>query len=830
MKKLNDMKRKILVVALCCVVGVAFAAKKKKEVLPYQNAALSIDERVQDLMLRMTLEEKIGQLRCTMAWNYYDIVEGGKKVVPSESFKKDIAEGSIGMLWATYRADPWTQKSLENGLTPELAAMAGNALQRYVKENTRLGIPLFLAEEAPHGHMAIGTTVFPTGLGLAATWSPELVERVGSVIGKEIRLQGGHISYGPVLDVSRDPRWSRVEESYGEDPMLTGELGAAMVRGLGGGDLSKPYSTLATLKHFIAYGTTEGGQNGNQTVLGPMELHQNFLPPFRRAIDAGALSVMTSYNSCDGIPCTSNEYLLTDVLRRQWGFRGFVVSDLFSIDGIAGMAVARNNQEAGVMALRAGVDADLGANAYGKLADAVQKGMVDEAYVNQACERILRLKFEMGLFDNPYVDPKVAASHVRTAEDKLVALDAARASVTLLNNNGVLPLRVEDGMKNILVVGPNADTQYNQLGDYTAPQPEDNIQTVLEAIRAKQLSTNYIKGCAVRDTTEQNIAEAVEAAREADVIVAVVGGSSARDFKTTYKETGAADAQLSTLSAHLSDMDCGEGFDRATLDLLGLQNRLLAELKKTGKLLVVVYIEGRPLDKTWAAENADALLTAYYPGQEGGTAIADVLFGDYNPAGRLPVSVPRNVGQLPVYYNKRAPRPHDYVEMTARPLYPFGHGLSYTTFEYGNLEIKPTPNPSQGEGSLATIQNNSPLYLESNQTPLPSGGDGGGFQAESVLLVSCSITNTGQMDGEEVVQLYIHDDVASVVQPLKQLKAFRRVMIPKGETRRVEFTLTRDDLSIVNAQMQQVFEPGTFTIMLGASSDDIRLRQCVNVE
>ncbi|MBR1469804.1 MAG: glycoside hydrolase family 3 C-terminal domain-containing protein [Prevotella sp.] len=774
--------RKILLILACGAVFTAFGAKKKA-VLPYQNAALPTEERLRDLMSRMTLEEKIGQLRCTMAWNYYDIVSRGKKpvVVPSESFKKDIAEGNIGMLWATYRADPWTQKSLENGLTPELAAMAGNALQKYVMEHTRLGIPLFLAEEAPHGHMAIGATVFPTGLGMAATWSPELVERVGEVIAREIRLQGGHISYGPVLDLSRDPRWSRVEESYGEDPVLTGELGAAMVRGLGGGNLSNPDATIATLKHFIAYGTTEGGQNGNQTVLGPMELHQHFLPPFRKAIDAGALSVMTSYNSCDGIPCTSNEYLLTDVLREKWGFRGFVVSDLFSIDGIAGMRVARNNQEAGVMALKAGVDADLGANAYGKLAAAAREQQDLEKYIDRACERVLRLKFEMGLFDNPFVEPKAAAARVRTPENKQVALEAARASITLLKNNGILPL---SGQR-VLVVGPNADNIYNQLGDYTAPQDENNVKTVLEGIREKS-TPRYIKGCAVRDTTDAQIDEAVEAARESDVIVAVVGGSSARDFKTSYKETGAAETDSKTLS----DMDCGEGFDRATLSLLGHQNRLLKALKSTGKPLVVVYIEGRPLEKTWAAENADALLTAYYPGQEGGTAIADVLFGDYNPAGRLPVSVPAHVGQLPVYYNKRAPRSHDYVEMSSKALYPFGFGLSYTTFNYENLQISTADD----------------------------------------LRISCDVTNTGKFDGEEVVQLYVHDEVASVVQPLTQLKAFRRVMIPKGETRRVEFTLTKADLSIVEAQMCEKFEAGDFKIMVGASSEDIRLQKIVNFE
>ena len=782
------MKREIVfVVLLCLLTGTAWGKPKSKEVLPYQNPALSTDERVADLLSRMTLEEKVGQLRCTMAWNYYEISEKQEKkklvkdVLPSESFKKDIAEGQIGMLWATYRADPWTQKSLENGLTPELAAKAGNALQRYVLENTRLGIPLFLAEEAPHGHMAIGATVFPTGLGMAATWSPELMQQAGEVIGKEIRLQGGHISYGPVLDIARDPRWSRVEETMGEDPVLTATLGAAMVQGLGGGDLSKPFSTVATLKHFIAYGTTEGGQNGNPTVLGERELWENFLPPFKRAIDAGALSVMTSYNSMDGIPCTANDYLLTDVLRRQWNFRGFVVSDLFSIDGIAGThRVAANRQQAALMALQAGVDVDLGASCYAKLT-------APSAALDTAVARVLRLKFQMGLFDNPYVDPKTAAAGVRTAEHKAVALAAARASVTLLKNGGSLPLSKST---RVLVCGPNADNRYNQLGDYTAPQEDSNVKTILDGIRAKlpAAQVQYVKGCAVRDTTASDIPAAVRAAEDADVIVCCVGGSSARDFKTSYKETGAAVTDSKTLS----DMDCGEGFDRATLGLLGHQQQLLETLKKTGKPLVVIYIEGRPLDKSWAAEHADALLTAYYPGQEGGTAIADVLFGDYNPAGRLPFSVPADIGQLPVYYNKKAPRPHDYIEMSAAPLYPFGYGLSYTTFKYSNLRIE-------------------------------EGTDGR-------YLVSFDITNTGDRDGEEVAQLYLHDELASTVQPLLQLKTFQRIAIPRGQTRTVTLTLTPEDFTIVDRQMRRIIEPGDFTVLVGPSSADLPLQGTITIK
>lgn len=781
------MRRYLFTTMFCCLAISLSAAKKKKELLPYQNPKLSVEERVNDLIQRMTLEEKVGQLRCTLAWNYYTIK--GKEVVPSESFKQDIAEGHIGMLWGTYRADPWTQKSLENGLNPELAAKAGNALQKYVIENTRLGIPLFLAEEAPHGHMAIGTTVFPTGFGMAATWNPSLIERVGEVIGQEIRLQGGHISYGPVLDLAREPRWSRVEETMGEDPVLAGELGSAMVKGLGGGDLSKPWSTIATLKHFIGYGTTESGQNGGITVAGSRELRESFLPPFKKAIDAGALSVMTSYNSLDGIPSTASKALLTDLLRHEWGFHGFVVSDLYSVDGIWGThRVARDRQEAGVMALKAGVDADLGALAFAPLVDAVKKGLVSEEQINHALANILRLKFEMGLFENPYVDVEKAKKQVRSDSNKEVALFTAREVITLLKNEtNTLPLSKQT---KVLVCGPNADNVYNMLGDYTSPQEDGNVKTILSGIRTKlpAAQVEYVKGCAVRDTSESNIAEAVEAARRADVVIVAVGGSSARDFKTSYKETGAA----VTDSKAISDMDCGEGFDRATLTPLGHQMELLKALKATGKPLVVIYIEGRPMDKSWAAQNADALLTAYYPGQEGGTAIADVLFGDYNPAGRLPVSVPANIGQLPVYYNKKPPMPHDYVEMSARPLYPFGYGLSYTTFKYDNLQIK-----KQG---LTTFE------------------------------VSLKVTNTGQYDGDEVVQLYLHDEFASTAQPLKQLKKFQRIFIPKGETRDITFTLEAEDLSIINADMKCVVEPGDFTIMIGSSSDNILLQETITVE
>lgn len=566
-----------------------------------------------------------------------------------------------------------------------MAAKAGNALQKYVMENTRLGIPMFLAEEAPHGHMAIGATVFPTGIGMAATWSPELVKEVGQVIAKEIRSQGGHISYGPVLDLTRDPRWSRVEETFGEDPVLSGILGASMVDGLGGGNLSQKYATIATLKHFLAYAVPEGGQNGNYASVGIRDLHQNFLPPFRKAIDAGALSVMTSYNSIDGTPCTSNHYLLTQLLRNEWKFRGFVVSDLYSIEGIhESHFVAPTKENAAIQSVMAGVDVDLGGDAYTNLCHAVQSGQMDKTVIDTAVCRVLRMKFEMGLFEHPYVDPKIAAKTVRRKEHIELARKIAQSSITLLKNeNSILPL--SKTINKVAVIGPNADNRYNMLGDYTAPQEDSNVKTVLDGILTKlsPFRVEYVRGCAIRDTTVNEIEQAIKAARRSEVVIVVVGGSSARDFKTSYKETGAAVAE----EGSVSDMECGEGFDRASLSLLGRQQELLESLQKTGKPLIVVYIEGRPLEKNWASEYADALLTAYYPGQEGGNAIADVLFGDYNPSGRLPISVPRSVGQIPVYYNKKAPRNHDYVEMSSFPLYSFGYGMSYTTFEYSDLQV-----------------------------------------------------------------------------------------------------------------------------------------------
>lgn len=756
----------------------------KSESLPYKNPDLPVDKRVNDLLSHMTLEEKVGQLICPLGWPMYEKI-GDDSVKVSEDFIDFINKDHGGMLWATFRADPWTKKTLETGLNPRLSARTYNELQRYAIENSRLGIPLILAEEAPHGHMAIGTTVFPTGIGMASTWSRETLEEVGNVIAEELRAQGAHIGYGPVIDLAREPRWSRVEETYGEDTYLTSELASSLLKGESVKNIGYDRGVIPTLKHFIAYGIPEGGHNGNQSVVGTRDLMENFFPLFEKGIENGAMSIMTSYNSIDGIPSTANEKYLQGILRDEWGFDGFVVSDLESVDGLCFTHhIASDRQEAAEMAITAGVDVDLGAHCFPYLINSIKEGRIDESVIDRAAGRVLAQKFLLGLFDNPYINEEEADLKVGSLKNRETALKSALQSVVLLENkDNLLPL--SKNLK-VAVIGPNADNKYNQLGDYTAPQPDENIMTVLEGIIEKIGKDNveYIKGVSIRDTSNNQIQEAMEKARKADVSIVVVGGSSARDFKTSYLDTGAALVDENSVS----DMESGEGFDRSGLHLLGHQMKLLKAIKSLGKPMVVVYIEGRPLDKSWASENADALITLWYPGEEGGTALADVIFGDFNPGGRLPISVPRNVGQLPVYYNKRIPRGHDYVEISSQPLYEFGYGLSYTTFEYSNLSVN-----------------------KENEN----------------VIVSFDITNTGNMDGDEVPQLYISDSLASTVRPVKQLREFDRVNIKKGETKRIQFELEPEAFSLYDRNMNKVVEPGEFIIQVGASSDDIRLREAI---
>ena len=641
--------------------------------------------------------------------------------------------------------------------------------------------------------MAIGATVFPTSMGQASTWNESLIRQMGEVIGLEARLQGANIGYGPVLDIAREPRWSRVEETFGEDPYLTGILGTAFVQGMQGKDFKDGRHVYSTLKHLAAYGVPRGGHNGGPADMGLRALLDEYLPGFQRAVEVGkAATVMTSYNSIDGVPCTSNKFLIDSLLRKRWGFDGFVYSDLASIDGIAGAHVAANLEDAAIQAVEAGTDMDLGANAYRQLVKAVQTGKVKESAINRAVSNVLRLKFRMGLFEQPYVSPEEAARLVNCEDHRMLARKIAREGTVLLKNNGILPL---GKVKRIAVIGPNADVMYNYLGDYTAPQERSKVVTLLDALRNRMpdVRIDYVKGCAIRDTTQSNIKEAVEAARKADLVILAVGGSSARDFKTKYINTGAATVD-SENSGILSDMECGEGFDRATLDLLGDQEKLIRAIAATEKPLVTVYIAGRPLNMNLASEVSDALLTAWYPGEQGGNGIVDVLTGEYNPSGRLPMSVPRHVGQIPVHYSQGTLR--DYMDCPGKPLYTFGYGLSYTTFAYSNLKLSAT--------AKAVSQ--------------PAGDN------EVMQTITCTVTNTGDRDGDEVVQLYLNDEVSSVAVPPIRLKGFQKIFLKKGESREVTFQLTRQDLSIYDRNMNFTAEPGRFNVMIGGSSDNLPLK------
>ena len=753
----------------------------------YKDASLPVDARVADLLALMSTEEKVAQLNQELAWKA--CTKRGDRVEVAEEFKKLLSGHGIGSLYGVLRADPWTAVTLETGLSPRQGAEAVNAIQRYALENTRLGIPILFGEECSHGHQAIGATVFPAPITVASTWNPDLYERMAAAIAAETRAQGGAATYSPVLDVVRDPRWGRTEETFGEDPFLCSRFAEAAVRGLQGRCLDGSGSIVATIKHFAAYGCSEGGHNGATAHVGPRELRETCLPPFRAAVQAGAESVMCSYNDIDGMPAACNRELLTGILRSEWGFRGFVVSDMGCIALLhRSHRVTRDARESAVKALEAGVDMEMSGGCYTEpLLQAIREGKIAVEKLDAAAGRILRVKFLLGLFEKPFADPDRAENVIGCAAHRQLARDVARQGIILLkNDNGILPLRKNIG--SVAVIGPNADAIYNQLGDYTAPQRRREVVSVLDGIRmavSPATRIRYARGCGIKDASRAGFTEAVAAARESEVAVVVVGGSSARDFgpEGGNPETGAA--VVSGASA-ISDMDCGEGFDLASLELQGVQRELLESIHATGVPMVVILIKGRPMAINWIADHAAAILDSWYPGQEGGHAIADVLFGDCCPGGRLTVTVPKSAAQLPVFYNAKSAERGRYVDMDSLPLYPFGYGLSYTAFSYSNLLVTPD-------------------RIDSTQQ----------------ATVSVDVTNTGKREGDEVVQLYLRDDVASVTRPVRELKGFRRIHLAPGQTKTVSFTLTQEELQCLGADMCWKVEPGTFTIMVGGNQHDV---------
>ena len=753
----------------------------------YKDAARPVAERVDDLLRRMTLEEKLAQI--ASVW-VYEVLESGQF---SESKARERIGQGIGQI---------TRIGGASNSPPRQSAGLANQIQRFLVEHTRLGIPAIVHEESCSGYMAMGATCFPQIIGVASTWNPDLVEQMAGVIRAQMRAVGAHQSLAPVLDIARDPRWGRTEETFGEDPYLTSRMGTAYVTGLQGDDFKT--GVMATGKHFLGYGVTEGGMNWAPGHVGWRELREVFLAPFKAALKEGQLaSIMNSYHELDGIPCATSDEIFRDLLRDELGFDGLVVSDYFAIDMIGAYhRAARDKRESAVLAMKAGINVELPSfDCYGEpLRQAVENGEIGMDLIDEAVSRILSWKFELGLFENPYVDAGAAPAVFDTAEQRTLAREIARQSCVLLKNDGgLLPLSKD--VASIAVIGPNAASLRNLMGDYSYPAhiealaetttlsvfetavPDEitlvehsvDMVSILDGIRARvsaQTQVRYAKGCDVLSQDTSGFDEAVRIARESDVAILVMGDKAG-------------------LTA---DCTTGESRDRAELGLPGVQEDLVRAVLATGTPAVLVLVTGRPLTLTWMADDVPAILEAWLPGEEGGNAVADVLFGDANPGGKLTMAFPRHAGQIPVFYNHRPSggRSHwqeNYVETSAKPLYPFGYGLSYTEFKIANLQISP-----------------------------------GQVRAGDMVTISVEVTNTGARRGDEVVQLYTHSTATGITRPVKELKGFKRVSLEPGETRIVRFGLAVNQLGFYDRDRRFVVAPGVVDVMVGDSSVNLPCR------
>jgi beta-xylosidase len=757
----------------------------------YRDASRTPAERVEDLLLRMTREEKVAQLGS--AW-IFQLADGAQ--LDSERAPELLRNG-IGHV---------TRVSGASSLHAEDAAELANTIQRYLVEETRLGVPAIVHEEICSGLMARDATVFPQAIGLASTWDPTLARAVGDAIRVQMRAVGAHQGLAPVLDVCRDPRWGRTEETFGEDPYLVARMGVAFVQGLQGDSLRE--GAVATVKHFVGYGASDGGMNWAPATIPPRLLREVYLHPFEAAVRLGGVrSLMNAYNEVDGVLCAADRELLTEILRDGWGFDGCVVSDYFSIRQLAAYhRLAADGEAAATLAINAGLDLELpSTDCYGEpLLRALEAGEVSEATLDDAVRRGLKLKFELGLFERPFVEPARAAAAADTPAHHDLARRVARKSIVLLKNDGVLPLA--SGVALVAVIGPNADTARNLFGDYCYPAHVESLREVLES-GGSALSTSfdrlenvdpvevdaptvvdamkerfgsavvYARGCDVNSSSREGFAAAVEFARAADVAVMVMGDKSGL--------TG--------------DCTSGEFRDRASFDLPGVQEELVREVLATGTPVVLVLVSGRPAGSARLHEECAAVVAAWLPGEEGALAITDVLSGDVNPGGKLPISYPRSVGQVPTFYGHKVSggRSHpagDYVDLSSEPLYPFGFGLSYTRFELSEARVR-------------------------TETASPDGE----------IVVDVAVANTGAVAGEEVVQLYVRDPEASVTRPVLELKSFLRVELEPAQSKTVTFTVPVAQLGFHDRRLTYVVEPGLLEIFVGSSSADVAQAGSVTV-
>jgi beta-glucosidase len=749
------------------------------ETVPYKDSSHPIADRVADLIARMTLEEKAAQMVCI--WNKKAetlLDENGNfdEAKAMEHFGHGNGLGQVGR-----------PSDSGGGKNPRQMAELTNAIQRFFVEKSRLGIPVIFHEECLHGHAGIDATSFSQPIGLGATFDPDLVERLFTMTAAEVRSRGAQQALTPVVDVARDPRWGRVEETYGEDPYLNAELGIAAVKGFqGDGKFRDKKRVIATLKHFAAHGQPESGNNCAPVSISERHLRETFLSTFKKALEeGGAISVMASYNEIDGVPSHASRWLLRDVLREEWGFKGYVVSDYYAIRELAerpelyGHHVANDGKEAAYLAVKAGVNIELPEpDCYNHLVELVEEGTLAESELDELIAPMLEYKFRLGMFEDPYADPDEAERIVGCQEHGQLALEAARKTITLLKNDGGIAPLDPSRLKSIAVIGPNADRIL--LGGYSG-KPK-HASTVLEGIRQRvgdSVEVVYHEGCKITvggswwideviasDPAEdrKSIAEAVEVARSADVIILAVGGN-----EQTSREAW--------MGNHLGD--------RTSLELFGRQDELIDALAELGKPIVALVFGGRPLSIRNLTVKAHTIFQCWYMGQATGEAVAEAIFGDINPGGKLPMSIPRSVGHIPVYYNYRPSARRGYLLDDVSALYPFGYGLSYTEFKIGPPRLAKT-SIAVGESTEVIVE----------------------------------VTNVGTRVGDEVVQMYIRDRVSSVTRPVKELKGFRRVTLNPGESRHVTFAITPDHLACFDINYEFVVEAGEFGIMVGNSSRD----------
>lgn len=750
----------------------------------YRNSDLPVDDRVVDLLNRMTLEEKVAQMICV--WRQKQTIlldEHGKLSLNNLRLHLKNGIGQVARLSDT-----------GHGLSAAETARLANSLQKFLVEETRLGIPAVFHEECLHGVAAKGATSYPQPIGLASTFNPELVEEIYAAIAEDARARGAHQALTPVVDVARDPRWGRVEETFGEDPYLVARMGIAAVKGLqGDGSLIDTKRVIATLKHFAAHGQPESGSNCGPANFSERVLRDTFLFPFKELIQKGkARSVMASYNEIDGVPSHANTWLLRDVLRGEWGFDGSVVSDYFAItelnqrDEATSFFVAKDKIEAALLAINAGVNIELpDPDCYPNLVQLVKQGVLEESVLDELVYPLLKHKFQLGLFEDPYVVVDEIRFNTKAEQDRAIAHRAARETITLLKNEAhLLPLDPKR-MRTLAVIGPNADRVL--LGGYSG-EPK-YFTTVLQGIREKvghELTVLYSEGCKITvggswnedavklpdpEEDRKAIVQAVATAWEADTVILVLGGNEQTSREAWSK-------------SHLGD--------RASLDLLGMQDELAKAIVGTGKPVIVLLFNGRPNSINYIHTHVHAILECWYLGQEAGRAVADVLFGDYNPGGKLPISFPRSAGHIPCYYNHKPSARRGYLLDDISPVYPFGYGLSYTTFRFSNLRLQ-----------KSTIRRD---------------------ESTEVLV---DVRNTGFRTGEEVVQMYIRDLIASATRPVKELRGFKKIRLKPGESTTVTLTISPEHLSFTNINKEYTVEAGDFQIMVGNSSRDHDLAKIV---